>query len=273
MFDTAFSIRQTVSSYKVSQIWTYPIKSLGGVPMQHARVLPKGLESDRRWMLIDQQSTFMTQRVHHRMALFRPSWEGKYLRVFHGNESIDIPSMPEGPASQATIWDDVVSVLEVSTTVSRWFSEQLSMPCRLVAFPEDHTRMVDLKYNLGESQVSLADGYPLLIIGQSSLDDLNSRMEADVPMNRFRPNVVFTGGDPFVEDGWKRFKIGDNEFAAVKPCGRCVLPTVNQETGIMGREPLATLNQYRKRDGKVYFGMNLIPIDQNVIKVGDEISF
>ena len=207
------------------------------------------------------------------MALFKPTWEGQHLSVSYKGDSIDIPAIPQGPASQATIWDDTVSVLEVSTKVSSWFSEHLSMPCRLVAFPEGHTRIVDLRYNLGESQVSLADGYPLLIIGQASLDDLNSRMEVPLPMNRFRPNVVFTGGDPYVEDEWKQFKIGSSTFAAVKPCGRCVLPTVDQDTGIMGREPLATLNKYRKRDGKVYFGMNLIPIDCNLIKVGDEISF
>jgi uncharacterized protein len=215
----------------------------------------------------------MTQRVHHQMALFRPLWRDKELNVSHGNESIAVPSTADGPELQATIWDDVVRVVEVNANVSKWFSEQLKMQCRLVAFPEDNVRLVDPRYNLGGNHVSLADAYPLLIIGQGSLDDLNSRMDSPVPMNRFRPNIVFTGGSPYIEDTWTRFKVGNNEFAGVKQCGRCVLPTVDQETATMGREPLATLNKYRKIDGKVLFGMNLIPINHKTIRVGDEISF
>jgi len=260
-------------TYKVSQLWTYPVKSLGGIAVDKARVFPKGLETDRRWMLIDENNTFMTQRVHHSLALFRPSWIEGQLRVRHNNDWIDVPQQPKGTHTQAVIWDDVVTVVETDKSVSKWFSERVGMPCRLVAFPETNVRSVDPRYNLGGNQVSLADAYPLLIIGQGSLDDLNGRMDVPVPMNRFRPNIVFTGGAAFAEDEWKRFKVGDNEFAAVKPCARCVLPTVDQDTGVMGKEPLATLNKYRKRDAKVLFGMNVIPIDHKTIHVGDEITF
>ena len=113
--------------------------------------------------------------------------------------------------------------------------------------------------------------YPVLIIGQSSLDDLNQRMKEPLPMNRFRPNIVFTGGEPYEEDGWKNFRIGQNRFVGVKPCSRCVLTTVNQDTGKKGIEPLATLSTYRMRNNKVYFGQNLIPLDHNEIAEGDEI--
>jgi hypothetical protein len=224
-------------------------------------------------MLIDSENTFMTQRVHHRMALFKTSWAGSRLRVSHLGSSIDIPPGMAGPGCRAVIWDDVVDVVEVLPEISQWFSDRLGMNCRLVAFPEQNIRDVDPKYNRGNDQVSLADGYPLLIIGQGSLDELNGRLATPLPMNRFRPNIVFTGGEAFVEDSWKTFKVGVNRFVGVKPCGRCVLPTVDQETGVMGKEPLATLSTYRKHDGKVYFGMNLVPLDHDTIRIGDEITF
>jgi len=262
-----------MSVRKVTEIWTYPVKSLGGIRHTSAKVFPKGLEHDRRWMLIDDQNVFMTQRVHHKMALFRTEWANGALKVTHGSDSVSIPGEISGPEMKAQIWDDIVSVAEVHSTISNWFSDKLSMSCRLVAFPEENGRPVDPRYKVGDDHVSLADGYPLLIIGQSTLDDLNARMASPVPMNRFRPNVVFIGGDPFEEDTWSRFTIGNNAFAAVKQCGRCVLPTVDQSTGIMGKEPLATLNKYRKYDGKVLFGMNLIPLEHKEIHEGDEIVF
>jgi uncharacterized protein YcbX len=258
---------------KITEIWVYPVKSLGGVRLTSAKVFPKGLDHDRRWMLIDDQNVFMTQRVHHKMALFKTSWSEGSLTITHGSDSIQIPAVASGPEITARIWDDIVSVVEVDSALSAWFSRQLSLQCRLVAFPEERARPVDPRYKVGDDQVSLADAYPMLVIGQSTLDDLNQRMAVPVPMNRFRPNIVFTGGEPFEEDSWSRFRIGNNAFAAVKPCARCVLPTVDQATGMMGKEPLATLNTYRKKEGKVYFGMNLIPLEYNEIHEGDEIVF
>ena len=110
------------------------------------------------------------------------------------------------------------------------------------------------------------------MIGQSSLDDLNSRLEFPVPMNRFRPNLVFTGGQPYEEDSWKLLTIGNNKFAGVKPCSRCVLTTVDQNTGEKGKEPLATLAKYRQHENKIYFGQNLLSIDHHTIHEGDEIK-
>jgi uncharacterized protein YcbX len=262
-----------MSALKISEVWTYPVKSLGGIRVKSAKVFQKGLETDRRWMLIDDQNVFMTQRVHHRMALFRPSWEGAALRITHKAESILVTSDASGPDVRAQIWDDVVTVREVDPAISEWFSDQLSASCRLVTFPESNSRPVDPNYRIGDDQVSLADGYPVLIIGQSSLDDLNNRMEVPVPMNRFRPNLVFTGGVPYEEDTWSRFRVGVNLFAGVKLCGRCALPTVDQSTGIAGKEPSATLSKYRVREGKVRFGMNLIPIDHKQVNEGDDITF
>jgi hypothetical protein len=164
-----------------------------------------------------------------------------------------------------------VEVYEVSTQHSEWFSAILGKNCRLVSFPENNPRPVNPDHAINNDQVSLADGYPCLIIGQSSLDDLNSRMEIPLPMNRFRPNIVFSGGKPFEEDEWKNISIGQNRFAGIKLCPRCVVTTVDQDTGIKGAEPLRTLATYRARDNKVYFGKDLIPLNYNEIAEGDEI--
>jgi uncharacterized protein len=258
----------------LSEIWIYPIKSLGGIRLASAKVMPKGLRYDRRWMLIDEAGKFITQRIHSKMAFFKLSLsDGEFTINFTGDK-IHLPVNPllsKNPVS-ATVWDDTVVVYEVLGKYSQWFSERLGINCRLVYFPEESQRLVDEKYRVENDQVSLADGYPFLIIGQRSLDDLNNRLENPVPMNRFRPNFVFTGGQPFEEDTWRNFRIGGNRFSGVKPCSRCVLTTVNQETAEKGTEPLATLTTYRKMNNKIYFGQNLLAIDYNEIYEGDKIE-
>ena len=259
----------------LSEIWIYPIKSLGGIRLKSAKVLEKGLQYDRRWMLTDEQGVFMTQRANPKMALFKVSLDeiGGQLRVAFNQDQLFIPlsSVSTIPVV-AKIWGNVVEVVEVSEECSQWFSEHLGLKCRLVSFPEENPRPVDPLFKLDDEQVSLADGYPFLIIGEQSLADLNTRLTQPVPMNRFRPNFVFSGGTPYEEDTWKNFTIGSNRFAGVKQCGRCILTTVNQETAERGSEPLATLSSYRKQNNKVNFGQNLVAIDHNEIVEGDEIK-
>jgi len=256
----------------VSEIWIYPVKSLGGIALNTARVLPKGIECDRRWMLIDSDNRCMTQRDHPRMACFQLSYVPDGFLVRHEEERIFLPFSAKGTSLSAIIWNDVVEVVEVSEELSQWFSSRLEFQCRLVSFPEINTRVVDQVYAQNNEQVSLADGYPLLIIGQASLDDLNQRMLTPLPMNRFRPNIVFTGGEPYEEDGWHHFRIADTGFAGVKPCGRCVLTTVDQERGEKaGKEPLATLARYRQREKNVLFGQNLLVTNEGIINRGDHI--
>lgn len=261
-------------SLKLSEIWIYPIKSLGGIRLPAAKVMEKGLEHDRRWMLIDANNAFLTQRTHHPMAQFKLSIEDNGFRIHHFAKSILLPFenelMPEPISSK--IWDDTVTVLEVNAELSHWFSEQLGIDCRLVQFPETKPRLIDEDYRIGYAHVSLADGFPFLIIGQSSLNDLNQRLSEPMPMNRFRPNLVFTGGKPYEEDDWQNFLIGKNRFVGVKPCSRCVLTTIDQQTAAAGKEPLATLATYRKKDNKIYFGQNVIAIDYEEIFEGDEIT-
>jgi uncharacterized protein len=259
----------------LSEIWIYPIKSLGGIRLSSSKVMEKGLEYDRRWMLIDDNNTFMTQRVFNSMALFKLSIQNSTFKISFEGDSITFSfSHSYIPIEINTdVWDDKVVTFEVSEDHSRWFSEKLRMKCKLVSFPESNGRPVDARFKINNENVSLADGYPLLIIGQSSLNDLNGRLEKSVPMNRFRPNLVFTGGQPYEEDNWKYFTIGKNKFAGVKPCSRCVLTTIDQQTGEKGKEPLATLAKYRQRENKIYFGQNVLAIDHNEIYEGDEITF
>ncbi len=260
---------------QLSEIWIYPIKSLGGIRLQSSKVARKGLIYDRRWMLVDEQNSFMTQRIHHQMALFKLSLDQNGFNIDHQRASLFLPFKNDllPTPIQTKVWDDEVTVFEVSSLVSEWFSKQLDTTCKLVEFPEQNLRPVDSRYQLNQEQVSLADGYPFLIVGQSSLDDLNSRMNTVIPMDRFRPNLVFTGGEPYEEDSWKQFSIGKNKFIGVKPCSRCVLTTVDQQTAIQGKEPLATLATYRKKDNKIYFGQNVLAIDHDEIYEGDEIIF
>ncbi len=263
-----------MAELKLTQIWIYPIKSLGGISLSSSTVMEKGLEYDRRLMLVDETGTAMTQRVFPKMALFKSSIDKGLLTITHHQHSmkLDLKKPPASNPITVNIWDDTVSALEVDGSYSQWFSELLGSPCRLVYFPEENSRPVDPRYEVNHEQVSLADAYPFLIIGQSSLDDLNSRLTEPVPMNRFRPNFVFTGGEPFEEDTWRDISIGSTRFVGVKMCGRCILPTVNQDTAERGTEPLKTLSTYRKRDSKVYFGQNLVALDYKPVSVGDTIT-
>jgi uncharacterized protein len=258
----------------LSEIWIYPMKSLGGIRLSSSKVMEKGLLYDRRFMLTDESGKFMTQRVYPKMALFKLSIQDGTLTVHYHNDALSIPAVPQPnePAASVQIWENIVQAHEVDTAYSAWFSERLGMKCKLVFFPEEYDRPVDPDYKVNDEHVSLADAYPFLIIGQSSLDDLNTRLKEPVPMNRFRPNFVFTGGEPFEEDHWRNFVIGTNGFIAVKPCARCVLTTVNQDTAEKGAEPLKTLASYRTRNSKVYFGQNLVATNHTEIKVGDKIT-
>lgn len=249
---------------------------MGGISLQESTVVEKGLVYDRRMMLVDEAGNFMTQRTNPKLALFKLSLTEGIVTIEHKKKHTSY-SLPFGSHQQTienvTIWADLVKAYEVSQASSAWFSDQLGMTCKLVFFPEENSRQVDKAYTNGDEQVSLADGYPYLIIGQAALDDLNNRLKEPLPMNRFRPNFVFTGGAPYEEDSWKHFSIGNNRFIGVKNCIRCALPTVNQDTGEKGIEPLYTLSTYRKQGSKVLFGQNVLAVDHGQVAVGDVITF
>lgn len=264
---------------ELSEIWVYPVKSLGGISLQDAQVTDRGLEFDRRWLLVDQDGRFLSQREYPGLALFRPEVVQGNLNISHKEllESINIPLLPVFMDSTAkikvTVWDDTIDAFEVSSDVTEWFTKLLGFSARLVYMPDESERKLDPDYAIsGDEITSFADAYPFLIIGQSSLDDLNGRLETKVPMNRFRPNFVFTNGEAFEEDAWREFKIGNVSFVGVKPCDRCVMTTVDQEKGVIsGKDPLKTLAQYRNFGNKVLFGQNVIGLGLGTVSVGDEI--
>lgn len=260
---------------QLHEIWIYPIKSLGGISLNEATVMDKGLKFDRRWMLVDEHNRFLTQREYPQMALFQVSLNDQHLHIRHrkNNATLEFPALATtGTTHRTTIWNDEVTTLEPVPEASAWFAEQLNMNCRLVHFPEINPRPVDPRHATNHEHVSLADAYPFLIIGQASLDDLNTRLTSPVSIKRFRPNFVFTGGNPFEEDHWKDFSIGTVDFTGVKNCARCVLTTVDPETGTKGKEPLATLSQYRKNENKILFGQNAVARSTGTIRINDRIT-
>ncbi|MCE7863823.1 MAG: MOSC domain-containing protein [Bacteroidetes bacterium CHB5] len=261
----------------LSELWIYPIKSFAGIRVKQAVVKPKGLQYDRRWMLVDENGKFITQRENPHMALFDLAIQNQQIVIsarLTGKQLVIPLVAPEIKEVQnVVIWGDEVEAVEPDKNYSQWFTEQLNLKCRLVFFPEANKRDVDPHYASNNEQVGFADGYPILIIGQSSLNDLNSRLDEPIEMRRFRPNFVFTGGQPFEEDNWRNFNIGTNRFKVVKPCARCVLTTINPETGQKGREPLFTLSKYRREGNKLLFGQNVIALNHNnQLREGDEIT-
>jgi uncharacterized protein len=259
----------------LSEINIYPIKSLGGISLQSSVVEERGLKYDRRWVLVDESKTFFTQRDFPEMALIKVSIENNALKLQHKLKNVDPLFVPfefeHSVKDSVVIWDDIVIGEFYNSQIDEWFSDIIGIKCHLVKMPESTKRIVDETY-AKNTIVSFADGYPFLIIGQSSLDDLNSRMEVSLPMNRFRTNFVFTGGKPFEEDIWKKFKIGNVSFKAVKPCARCVITTTNQDTAERLHEPLLTLSKFRNFNNKVMFGMNLVCESTGQIRVGDKIE-
>lgn len=244
----------------VSALYIYPIKSLGGISLTTATLTERGFQYDRNWMLVDSQNRFLTQREVPEMALLQTSLRDDSLFIQHKHtaDSIKIPFEPKGDTCTVTVWDDVCEGRFVSPQADQWFSDKLSIPCRLVYMPESTRRRVDPHYAHGEEITSFSDGFPLLMIGQASLDDLNSRLPQPLCMERFRPNIVFTGGSPFQEDEMAEFSIAGIRFYAVKPCARCIITTIDPLSGEKGKEPLRTLSTYRRHNNKLYFGQNLL---------------
>ena len=260
----------------VQNLYLYPIKSLGGISVQEAEVEERGFKYDRRWMLVDQSGEFLTQRQHTQLALLQVALGDSELAVFSKVDpsrkiSFDL-EMNSGKEMQVSVWGDVVTALQVAPEVSAWFSDFLGMNVDLVRMPESSHRKLDPRYAVQEESVSFADGMPYVIIGQASLDELNGRLADPVGMDRFRPNLVFSGGEAYAEDQFKQLQIGEVEFQVVKPCARCVMITVDQEKGTKGKEPLATLATYRSQGSKVYFGQNAVALAQGIVRVGDPIQ-
>ncbi len=260
----------------ISHLYVYPIKSLGGILLDEVALTDRGLENDRRFVLIDDNNRFISQRELAKMALLHTVICGNQLLVFEKGDSTNLLKLDLVPASgdlvHVVLFNDESEGWVMSKEINDWFTMKLDRNCRLVFMPDAVKRKVDPLYAHNSEIAAFSDGFPVLMIGQASLQDLNNRLDQWVPMNRFRPNIVFSGGTPFEEDTMKAVMINNISFSAVKPCARCVVTTIDQETGLKGKEPLRTLNKYRQLNNKLYFGQNILYRGAGILKIGDELK-
>jgi hypothetical protein len=262
------------STVHVASLHVYPIKSCRGIDLLSAEVHAMGFAWDRRWMLVDAQGVFLSQRRVPRLATIDVVIGIDRLRISAPNmEDLEVPLEPADTETvPALVWKDPVIVHPVGRDADAWFSEVLRLPCRLVRQPETGARAVDLRYGHPDDVVSLADAYPVLIASTASLADLNRRLKDPVPMNRFRPNIVVRGASPYAEDRWTSLVGPDLALRVVKPCARCEIVTKDQRTGVGGEEPLRTLATYRQKDHKTLFGQNAIPETPGSIRVDETLT-
>lgn len=255
---------------QLSEIRVHPIKSLRGVVVTEARVLPAGLAHDRRWMLVDEDGRFVSQREEPGLARLGMELVDGGYRVTSDAAALVVPVSHEGPRVRVQVWSAEVEAA-VYEPGGAFFSRAIGRPLRLVYLPDDVVRDAGSHARPGD-RVSFADAYPYLVIGQASLDLLNAKQPGPpLPMTRFRPNFVVTGSEPHAEDGWARVRIGEVWFRGAGRCDRCVMTTLDPLTGEKGPEPLRTLASYRREDGKVWFGQNLVPEGDGVVRVGDAV--
>ncbi|MBZ5587590.1 MAG: MOSC domain-containing protein [Acidobacteriia bacterium] len=263
-----------MSLITLSGLSVYPVKSARGIAVEGATVGPRGLDGDRCWMVVDEGRVFLSQRSHPRLALVSVTVQGKRLQlVAPGMPPMTVDPPPSDvAAAQVQVWDDVCDAVPAGHEAARWFSSLLGCACELVRMADGSQRRVARRGDAPEAEVGFADGFPFLLISEASLEDLNRRLARRVPMDRFRPNLVVTGCEPYAEDCWSRIRIGQVVFHVVKPCSRCSTTTVDQATGERGREPLATLATYRRVGDKVMFGQNLMHEGVGTLHRGDEVT-
>jgi uncharacterized protein YcbX len=264
-------------SLRVAGLFTYPVKSCAGLAHDSIALDARGPLWDRRWMVVGPDGVFLTQRELPRLAVVRPRLEAEELVLCAGGGETRVPlRRGAGETRRVRVWEDECEAWDEGDEASGLLSEHLGTPARLVRMAEEFVRPVDPGYALRPSQIGFADAYPLLVVTEGSLEELNRRLEerftSPVPMSRFRPNVVLTGCAPFAEDDWKALRIGETTLDLAKPCGRCATTRVDQARGVVHdpREPLAALATFRLRDQNVLFGQYAIHRAPGRIAVGEE---
>jgi hypothetical protein len=256
---------------QLASLTYHPIKACRGFTVNASNVERMGLEHDRRMMVVTPEGHFLTQREYPRLALVTPALKDGTMTLSAPNfDSIQVRIQSTGASWPVNIWRSKnVQAVDQGEEAAGWFSEWLGVPVRLVHFADGYIRKVSRDHAVNaDDHTGFADGYPILLASEESLASLNARLETPVPMNRFRPNVVVRGCEPFAEDTWKRIRIGEVEMAIVKPCARCVVTTIDKETLAASKEPLKTLNTFRRREGGVMFGQNVIPLGRGRLEVG-----
>ncbi|TRX53135.1 MOSC domain-containing protein [Thalassomonas sp. M1454] len=257
----------------ISALSIYPIKSTSGIQLSTSMVKERGLEFDRSFVITDLQGKFITGRTKAKLVLVN-------LQRIANGYLVTAPKMDDLVINFADfskqhhsvqVWNDSILAQHCSVNIDEWFSKYLNTQCQLHYFGNEAQRYI----SGFEQQVSFADGYPILLISQASLDDLNSKSTSHTEMAQFRPNIVIQDCSAFAEDNWSKIKIGEVEFILPKHCSRCIFTTVDAHNGKRhaNKEPLATLEKYRLADdGEIYFGQNLIPLNHGKIQIGDKVE-
>ncbi len=256
---------------QLSNLIYYPIKACRGFEIAESNVERMGLEDDRRMMVVTPEGEFLTQREYPKLALITPTLKNESVTLSAPDfDSIHFNVRKTGDVWPVNIWRAKgVHAIDQGDESAQWLSDWLGTSVRLVHIADGFKRTLNPDFAINaDDHTGFADGYPILIISEESLLDLNSKLDAPLPMNRFRPNIVVKGCDAFTEDTWKRIKIGDIEMALVKPCPRCVVTTIDKETLEKSKEPLKVLNTYRKQGDGVMFGMNVIPLNSGRLERG-----
>ena len=258
----------------VTKLSIYPVKGCQAVHVDTMEIVNTGPRYDRQWLVVGADGKFISQRSHPKLAVISAYMKDDMLVLtISGHDSIMVEPTSEGDVIEATLHKNIVKTVEQSAEVSRALSDYLECNAKLVGFAKGFTRFITPDYAVTESDQTLfADAFPSLIASEESLDDLNTRLESPVLMTRFRPNIVIKGLGAYDEDNFTRLRIGDVTFSAVKKCSRCTVTTVDQDTGMKGKEPLLTLSRYRNSEKGIMFGMNLIHDAPGVIRVGDRVE-
>jgi uncharacterized protein YcbX len=260
---------------QVTALFIYPIKGTTAVSLQEAEVRPRGLAGDRRWVVVDQEGQFLQQRTHPKMAIVKttPQDDGSLLVSATDMAPLHVTPPAGNERGDVTVWSDTVDAADAGPEAADWFTQFLGLPCRLMFMDKAAHRPVAPDYGREGDIVSFADALPLLLATEASRADLNTRLAAPVPMSRFRPNLVVDGDAPWADDDWKHVRVGEVEFEVTHPCTRCVVTTIDQETGEKSPDgdPLKTLATFRRGEKGVLFGQNLVPRTRGTIRLGDKV--
>ncbi len=259
-----------MANVEVTSIRVYPVKSLRPILPETWTVERRGLRHDRRWMVTDPGGMFRTRREIPRMAQISTAFEnGHMILSKEGMEDLRVPTKDTGKSMKVQVWRTLTTGKPVSEKADEWLTRAIGEPSRLVHMPETARRKIAPSFNSGKDWVGFADAFPILVASEASIDDLNSRLDSPIPIQRFRPNIVIKGCGPFEEDSWSKLQIGNVVLRAARPCIRCLVTAQDPLTGeALGPEPLKTLATYRKIEGGVIFGMYYIPEVLGEISVG-----
>lgn len=258
---------------KLASLFIYPVKSLAGVRVERARVEDRGLRHDRRFMIVDGDGRFVTQREHAAMATITAQLRDAELVLDAPRAStLTVPLEVEGPVREVVVWRDRCDAIDAGDEAAAWIGEQLGIRARLVRMPVTTRRRADPSFARPGDLVSFADGFPFLLATEASLDALNARLATPVDIRRFRPNLVVSGSAPFEEDRWLELAIGGVRFFVRKPCARCTIVDVDPDRGTREKEPLATLATFRARGHAVLFGQNLVHDGEGELAIGDRVE-